>query len=644
MSLKSHIKSLMTINSLLTLLLICILFTVTFLASKHFLEPKAYDFMVRISDKDAASDDIVNVVIDDESLAKVGRWPWKRTLYADIFDYLENDCNAAAIAFDSIITTRSDKNEDKKFFNKIKKNNNLVAGIFFSKKLQKSNAELIQKFALNVVDHRSDEEFNNSKYYSTSNLIPEYINSVSSIGSVLVNPHDDGVIREVEPLFSFKDKFYPSLSLAAYIKATNDNEFLLSSNSLRSRHLDIPIKSNERITSLIKWYKPYQSGDLSSHKTYSAWQVLESFKSLKNAKKPILSTDTFKNKIVLIGATASALNDIKTTPLGVNYPGVDIQATYINNLLKNDFMHRSSMAVSILILIAVVVLSLLFIILLQPFHSLVAIFAIMLGYFQLSLYLYSKSYAIDVITPEIFIIASIALGYGYKYVAEGKKKNRIKQIMGKYISNELMDKIIENIDDVKLGGNRVNVTALFADIRNFTSISETLEPEELSVMLNEYFGEMVPIIEKHNGMINKFMGDAILGVFGAPIEDENHPQNAVRCAVEMIDRLDEIKAARIAAGKPVINIGIGISSGIAVAGNIGTENRLEYTIIGDTVNLASRIESKNRILNTNLLVSEATYEQVKDMVLAKKISSIEIKGITNLVDVYEIIKLSDKKK
>ena len=211
--------------------------------------------------------------------------------------------------------------------------------------------------------------------------------------------------------------------------------------------------------------------------------------------------------------------------------------------------------------------------------------------------------------------------------------------MGKYISQDVMQNVVKNIDDLKLGGKRSVVTILFSDIRGFTSLSEKMEAVDVSKLLNDYFSEMEPIITKYNGVINKFIGDAVMAVFGDPIEDENHPQNAVKCAYEMLLKLEYLREKWVQEGKPKIEIGIGINTGEDFVVNIGTESRMEYTVIGDSVNLASRIESFNKEYKTNLLVSSSTYSYISSIAEVREIRDVQIRGKTQKTNIYEVLKI-----
>ena len=207
------------------------------------------------------------------------------------------------------------------------------------------------------------------------------------------------------------------------------------------------------------------------------------------------------------------------------------------------------------------------------------------------------------------------------------------------MSQDVIKRVIQDIDNLGLGGKRANVTVLFSDIRGFTSMSEQMTPQEVSKILNEYFTEMEPIITQYNGIINKFIGDAVMAVFGEPIQDKNHAINAVKCAYAMLQKVKELQKKWAQEDKPKIEIGIGIATGEVFVGNIGSINRMEYTVIGDTVNLASRLEGYNKTYKTKLLISPTTYENIKGFVDVIKISDVQIRGKANKMDIYEVLRV-----
>jgi len=424
-------------------------------------------------------------------------------------------------------------------------------------------------------------------------------------------------------------------------KSIEMDEYYIYLNYDNKKTKKLPINSESTINSYIRWYKPLTNKNLSAHQQYSAWKIIRSYENIKQNKMPLINPDEFKGKIVVVGATATVLHDIKTTSIGSNYPGVDIQTTYIDNILNDYTMAQAPVIVNILGLILAVGLTLFLIIRLIPIYSFISTLILMFLYLYLAMYYHSQGFAIDLVTPYLFMVLTLIIGYAYRYSREDRTKTKIKTAMEKYVSKNIVTKVIKDTDEIELGGEKAEITVLFADIRGFTGISEDLPPEIVTDLLNEYFRVMLPVIEKYNGVLNKFMGDAILAIFGDPIKDDKHPENAIRCADEMIKEVFKIRERWKKEGKPKIDIGIGINTGIAFIGNVGTQERLEYTVIGDTVNVANRIEAQNKIYNTKLLISETTYQRVKDFVDTIKISSVEIRGREKLINIYEIIKLLD---
>jgi len=625
-----------------------ILYLSVYYCCQYILEPGAYDCLMWLTSSKTASNNIVTVVIDNDSISRVGRWPWQRTRYTDIFEYLGKYGKAKLIVFDSLIRSKDSNKTDKEFFNRVKNLNNIVFSTFFTKyndeytKNNDSDAEKLLKsrFSIKIDDKRKEQFIKKTEYSGSAYILGDLLKSAKNLGSVLVYPDKDGIIRKYEPFVYFNGSYYPSLALEVFSILNKNSKYTVDNKWLMSDNFRMPVyNSSHSAYTYIKWYKPL-AGKIYSHKSYSAWKIIKSYNQLKKGEKPMLSPDIFTNKIVIVGATATALNDIKSTSFGSNYPGVDIQATCIDNILNKDFIQKPSTIFRATILISIVLVTFLLVLLLQPIYSTVLVLLLLVSYFGTCMFIaYPNNIALDITIPPAFIFCSLSIGYCCKYIFENSKKRQIQKVMTKYVSKDVMNDILNNIDDVKLGGKRAEVTVLLADIRGFTSISETLEPEQVSSLLNHYFSEMVPIVLKHNGMVNKFIGDALLAVFGAPVDHPDHSMIAVKCAMDMLKRVKELQQKWLNESNTLVEIGISISTGNVFLGNIGSEDRLEYTVIGDTVNIASRVEALNKIFNTKLLISQTTYEQVKNHVDVIKISSVIIRGKSEPIDIYEVIKI-----
>lgn len=613
-------------------IIITMLCIITYFTNQYFVEPSVHDLFSRMNLSNTPSSQIINIAIDENSLSKVGRWPWNRNLYGNIFEYVKD---AKVIVFDSVITSSDNIQSDKKFFSRLKKMDNLILGTFFCNKEQNSTINMTP-FA---VDIQNGKQMRLIEYQYYANLPEDLVKNAHSIGSVSTLPDNDGVIRKLSPIFRHNKTFYPSVGIKAAMKYKNINSLAYKNNTLLLGDITIPLdKTNSEV--YLQWYKPSkQNVNFITHKTYSASDILDSYNKMKKGEKPPIPQEEFKDKIIIVGATAYALNDIKKTPIGVDYPGLEIQATFIDNIINNDFMKKTSLVLNLIVLAVLVILTVQTAKQLPIIYSLLTLITIILGWFYIAKNIFfANGYIIDVITPLSFVLLAYSLTFVYKYFLAGRSRNNLKNVMSKYISKSVMKDVLKN-ETAELGGKRAYVSVLFADIRQFTSISEVYTPEEVSSLLNEYFSLIAPIIDKYNGTLNKFMGDAVMAIFGAPIEDENHAQNAVLCAEEILLEVKKLNYKWKISNKPEIRIGVAINTGYVFIGNIGSKDRMEFTVIGDSVNIASRIESLNRVYNTSFLISSSTYEKVKDIVNTIKIRDVSIKGRISSVTIHEVIEI-----
>ena len=646
-------------------ILTIIFFTLAFVITYNTTESKAYDFMMRNVvaqklpfdnvKKVNGSDDIILIVIDDKTVEKY-RWPWKRELNCKIFDYLYNYTKSKVIIHDSILAALDTDNpeSDKKYFNTLSKFDNLIEGFMPSEKTWEDenfgknyDKKFADKYAL------KNAHIKTNMYSIFESLMPfpkPYFDVVKNAGSVVIYPgfaypslfnlHEDNINRNHAYAFIYNNHFYPSLALKAFLLTNNNPKIEITDNEISFPTLNYKIKQQRTyyLYTPLKYYKVNENGY--SHKMVSAVDVMESFENLQAGKKPSINPEIFDNKYVMIGANVvagSGINDIKNTPMFSNHPGLDLQATALDNIISKDYIKLLPTWFNILVTIFSMLLVYTIIRLNGLTKSILYITLYLIGFLSFASACYYFSYATIVITPIVMILLTMTVAYTHKFLIENKNKEKVKSAMGKFMSEDVMKKVLQNIDNIGLGGKRSNATVLFSDIRGFTSMSETMTAQQVSEILNEYFSEMEPIISKYNGIINKFIGDAILAIFGEPIQDENHPSNAVKCACEMLEKVKELQQKWEKENKPKIEIGIGINTGEVFVGNIGSQNRMEYTVIGDTVNIASRLESYNKTYNTKILISSSTYEKIEQEVLANRIPDVQIRGKAHKMDIYEII-------
>lgn len=651
---------------LFTLIVLFALFCVYFL-TYTFVEPKAYDFMTRNVLTEAlpfdntkniyGHGDIVIVLIDAKTNDKY-RWPWKRDRLSKLISFFYEYAKPSVIMHDQLLLTldADNKTADQKYFSTINKIDNIVEGFLPNVTFWENNG--ISEEEGFEYDKLFEKKYAVAAYtgkvkpylYNSLGKFPEpYFDVVKHTGHIVNIPgflngnfSTDEVYRTTQNFINYKNNLYPSLAMETFLLINNNPQMVISDN-----YIDFPqlkYKINQKCTNYmmftpIKYYKFYQGY---SHPVVSAIDILDSYDNLKKGKKPVINPELFNNKIIVVGANVPAtkgLNDNLNSPMTANHPGVDIQATIIDNLIHNDFLKITPLWLNILIML----LGMGFVYYTIRCHNIIK--SIIYTIILLGIYLACASIAfyhaivINVITPPVMFIITMIIAYIHKYLIETRNKEKVKSALGKYMSKDVMEKVIQNIDNLGLGGKKATVTVLFSDIRGFTSMSENMSANQVSELLNEYFSEMEPIISKYNGIINKFIGDAIMAVFGEPIQDENHPSNAVKCGIEMLEKVQELHKKWVEEGKPLIEIGIGINTGEVFIGNIGSTKRMEYTVIGDTVNLASRLESYNKTYKTKFLISSTTYESSKNIIEVNKISDVEIRGKAHKMDIYEVVSL-----
>ena len=621
---------------------------IAFACCRFFIEPVIYNGMVyKYTAQTSGHDDIAIVVIDDKTIGKY-RVPWPRDLNCKIFKYFSDYTNAKLIVHDSIILAPDVLNTqaDRNYYNYVGTLNKFIAGYGFSNKFENDSSYdkiFKDKYSVKVNDERLYKP--DDSYKSILKFPPEYFKELKVTGHVNAPTNADGYLTYSSFFIQYKGNLYPSLAMRAYLFLNDNEQLTVTDKYIIGEKSGLKVRRNynkSNVSADLHFYKP-KPHSAYSHKTYSAIDIMDSYDNLRMGKKPIIDPAEFDNIIVFVGANAKAFGsnmyDVKATPVNREHPGVDIQATALDNLLHGDFMTPLSVKSNILISLGMILMIFLFIKYNSVLPAISLSVVLYIIYCIVAKTLFKNGISVDVATPLFMGIVTMIFAYLYRFVQENINKEKVKNAMGKYISQDVMQKVVKNIDNLKLGGKKAVVTVLFADIRGFTSLSEKMEADEVSMILNEYFTEIEPIITKYNGVINKFIGDAVMAIFGEPIADERHAENAVKCANEMLETVKKLQHKWLNEGKPKIEIGIGINTGEVFLGNIGSEKRMEYTVIGDTVNLASRLESYNKIYKTNFLISSTTYAAVRNIADVLKISEVSIRGKSQKMNIYEVLKL-----
>ncbi len=588
-------------------------------------------------------EEIIIVDIDNRSLNELGRFhQWPRDYYAKITNYLV-ESGALAIGFDILFMERdTNRVVDSLFVLSTRDAQNVFHALSFSK------AEP-DAFLYKMDQPPEGLKFEDYSYFfppDVQNSFPaaerfdgkfiDLYNASQKLGFANYQPDDDSVIRKMPLFMNFANKLYPSLPFAIVLYLLNIQQEQISILPDKLVQLKIPSEEGTSFINIPIEEKGQMFINYSG--TFQTFRYV-SFYDVFTRRVP---AEFFTDKIVLIGASAPGLEDIRPVPFQQAFPGVEIHANIIYNILNKDFIHRKSKLIDYLI----VILLCLIIAIISSFGkmwiSVPVLIIIATGFIYSTFYSFTNNNLwIENIRPIIGIVFSLVAVLGYKYFSEVKDKKRIKSMFQNYLSPSVVNKLLHDPNMLKLGGERKIATSFFSDIKSFTSLSENLRPEELVTYLNEYLSAMTDVVLKYNGYLDKYEGDAIVAVFGIPVEQRDHALRACFAAIDMQNRLVKLRKRWKKQGKPLFETRIGINSGPMIAGNIGGANRFDYTAIGDSVNLASRLEGANKIYETSIMISEATFSAIYKHIWCRELDFIRVKGKAKPVRIYEII---DRKK
>lgn len=456
--------------------------------------------------------------------------------------------------------------------------------------------------------------------------IDKFVDASLGFGFVNFHPEIDGGLRWENMIIEHLDRYYPPIGISMlmeYYGLEGDDLAAVKGEGIRLG--DIMIPTDEKARLLVNYYGPFGSINY-----YSIVDIIE-------GNYP---PGTFQDMIILVGGAATGLGDVWLTPFDPSLPGVEKHATVISNILQGDFIKKppSARLISLLLIVSVG-LALGFFIPRMPSVLYVLLFtavtlAVLLGVVVLMFSV--NGIWVNLIYPfGNLMVVSIGVVV-YQYFTEEREKRQIKKAFKMYLNDALVEQLAKSHDGLQLGGDEKVLTVMFSDIRNFTSISEGMTPEQLVSLINTYLSLMTKTIMNENGTVDKYIGDAIMAIYGAPIHSEVHPAEACRTALKMMHDLDHVRGEWMERGYPVIKIGIGINTGRMVVGNMGSEDRFDYTVMGDSVNLASRLEGLTKAYGAGIIISEFTAEKLTDFVV-KDLDLVRVKGKDKPIRIFELL-------
>ncbi len=589
----------------------------------------------------APIDDIIIIDIDNRSLDKLGQFnQWPRTYHARLVDYATQG-GALAVGFDLLfLEPQRDESEDQELLKATINNSNVHHALTFSS--AEPDAFLYPMDA-------PPEGFNADRFTLPANQynydfitmdrfdgkMVDLYNAAAGVGYANFSPDNDSVIRYMPMYIKFADQLYPSFSLSIVLGAlgasTKNIEFTSKGMLIHppgaegQTALQIPLR--EKTKMLIN----YQG-------TFQTFRYISYYDALMQR----VPKEVFNGRIVLVGTSAAGLSDIRPVPFQDAFPGVEIHANIIHNILTQNFIRQPNLFFSVISIILIAAIISFFGIYLKPLKSSVITISVLGIYAYLSVALFSQyGYWMEMVRPMMAILLAYLFVFMYRFMHEERDKQKLKNMFKHYVTASVVDEMLQNPELLKLGGDRRYATALFTDIESFTTISENMQPEKMVSHLNEYLTAMTNIILKYEGYLDKYEGDAIMAIFGVPVEQPDHTKRACRAALDMQNELEILRKKWKFAGKPQFHTRVGINSGSMIAGNIGGTERFDYTVIGDSVNLASRLEGVNRSYGTSIIISEYTRNELDEPFVVRELDQIRVKGKHKPVRIYELLKYQE---
>ena len=637
------------------------------------IELKILDTHFRTRGPIAPRGEVVIAAIDEKSLESFGRWPWPRSRLSELIDFLsrakarvvildiilsEPDLNSElqalrslreefaqsglgripgkARSFSQMLQEReAGADNDARMERSLAAAGNVILPLFFeftSERSMRSIPEIdriVSRHAIQAFTNYSDRQlFTFPQAREVTACIPPLSEKASGIGHINMMADIDGVVRWELCAIEYKEDYIPSIAFkaaATYLGLGSQDLKIDFGEGVSLGSIHIPTDDHGRM--LINYLGPT--------KTFRYYSIAD----LLQGK---ISPSAFQDKIVLIGATAVGIYDLRVTPFSIHFPGVEKHANAIDNILHDRFL-RSPAWMGLFDLAAILFFGVLLswtLPKIRPWQALLLAFVCLIGLLAFAQYLFvSGKIWLRILYPSLAIVFCFAGVESHKFLIEEREKKRIRGAFQRYVPPAVVDEILSHPDKLKFGGERRELTVLFSDIRSFTSYSEKYPPEQVVEILNEYLSAMVDVIFRHQGTLDKFVGDEIMALYGAPIYYPDHAEKACLSALAMVAELERLRTKWKEEGKEGFEIGIGINTGDMVVGNLGSSQIFDYTVIGDNVNLGARLESINKNYQTqyHIIISESTYQQVRDKARVRELDLVMVKGKSKPVVIYELL-------
>ncbi len=609
-----------------------------------FLENGTYDLRVKLAaDKQQADKRIVILDVDnatfDDLKEKLGRWPWSRRVWTELIRYVDRG-KPAAIGIDAIFSGEESPAVDSDFAAVMQRSGRVVLAYSVSPaELEyadeapiKAKIAELQKQGIpappNAVGDRLE-----LKKSAINTPLPMLAQSAAGLGNVLVTTDSDGTNRRVALSFAMEGNVYSTLAARTTEVALQSRMLPFQEDgrsALAASGAIVPVDSSGHM--LLRWH-----GGSFTYERIPVWQMICSIYPTQCPDEKVYFTpDYFRDKIIIIGASAAGSGEARTTPFSDVAPGFMIHAAAIDNLLHRDSIREAPSWLLYSTIVPFCFAGAGLLVARHPlWQSAAAVFGLM-GVYVLAGYLfYARSqWWVPMAAPVLALVTSAVGSAALQYATTGRELRRTRGTLDRYMSPQLVNYVLENVN---LAGEKRELTVFFSDVRNFTTLTEGSDPMELISLLNEYLSAMTEIVFKYEGIVDKFIGDGILAYWGAFTPGQNHAVQGAKASIEMMTRLQELNKKWAAEGRSELDIGIGLNTGVVVFGNVGSGKKIEFTVIGDAVNLAARLESTNKEYGTHIIISDATCERLGPTAEVRKLGGVKVKGKTVETQILELL-------
>jgi len=579
--------------------------------------------------KKIPSKEIVFVAVDEPSVNVYGRWPWNREVLAKGIDALSA---ADVVLMDMIFSEPTSHSSEYALAKSLSNLNASVCGFFLrhnsTQVLDEEALELLSDSSLDLLDSQISEHLEPrfaSAPYAEINILP-ILKACTLSGSFSTIRAEDDKLREYPIAMYFNDTLYPSLAIQGLRLKFDKDISRVDSSSLDLAHHSIRLNRDGLVR--LNFYKLEQYD-------------IVSFLDVSRGK---IDPQHFKDKIVILGITEVGAGDIVNTPIGA-IAGSLLHYTFLSNFLEGHLLYEPT-NIGLILILAMTLLPLILVLLIKNVltRTLINLFVYLLLYISVHYLFISQMIYIDLFYPLLGVLVSMATMEAVAFNLQERRSRFVRGAFSSYLSEDLLKQLIKNPQALSLGGEKKELSILFSDIRGFTSISESMDAQSLVNLLNRYFTPMTNAVLEHKGMLDKYIGDAVMAFYNAPVDVKNHADEACLSALEMIKRLALLNTQLIQEGISPIEIGIGINTADVIVGNIGADKRFNYTIIGDGVNLASRVESLTKNYGVKILITEFTLRSLEMHFICREIESVIVKGKDEAVVLYELMPTNEESK